>query len=230
MSRLLTLAAHDARLQFRSGIYAAYVFVIGFYGFVIVAAGPYLPPWAVGMVVYSDPAAVGFFFLGALMMLEKAESVRAALAVTPITAAQYFFAKVVTLSTVSFVACAVILVLLHGAANPALLLATAVMTSVTFIGVGTPIALRFRTVNAYLVGSSSFLIPVIAPSGLAMLDPMPAWLGLYPPIAQLRLLLLSTGYGAATWAEIALMLAVTTAAMAAAVVYAVRSLRRELGK
>jgi hypothetical protein len=122
------------------------------------------------------------------------------------------------------------LVLLHRATNPALLLATSVMTSMTFIALGTPIAFRFRTVNAYLVGSSIFLMPVIAPAALALLQPMPVWLGLYPPVAQLRLLLVSSGYGSAAWPEIALMLAVNAACTAAATAYAIRALKRELGK
>jgi fluoroquinolone transport system permease protein len=230
MNRLLVLAAHDGRLQFRYGIYAAYAFVVAFYVLVLTAGRSFLPPWAVGLIVYTDPAAVGFFFLGALMMLEKSEGVRTALAISPVTAVQYFAAKVLTLSSVAIIACAVILLIFRDAPQPALLLFSVALTSIAFMGIGVPIALRFRTVNAYLVGSSGYLIPVIVPAGLALLDPMPLWAALWPPVAQFRLILVASGYGSATLPEIAAMLAVAAVAAAAAAWWAIVSLRKELGK
>ena len=55
--------------------------------------GPHLPAWAPAFIIFTDPAALGFFFLGALMMLERSEGVRTALAVTPLSAADYLTAK-----------------------------------------------------------------------------------------------------------------------------------------
>lgn len=230
MSRLFTLAAHDARLQYRYGIYIAYAFVVAIYVLVLANAGPYLPSFAIGVIIYSDPAALGFFFLGALMMLERAERVRTALAVAPISSADYLAAKVMTLGTVSLIACGVLLVVVHGAANPALLLVAVALTSICFIGIGVPVALRFRTVNGYLIGAGALLTPIIGPAALALLDPQPAWLAVWPPVAQFRLILVATGYGTASGSEIAVMLASCAAAAAAATWLAVVSLKPELGK
>src|SRR5690606_34647166 len=175
-ARLATLVAHDARLQYRYGIYAAYAFVVALYAMVLVWGAQWLPAWVPAVIIFTDPAALGFFFLGALMMLEKAESVRTALAVAPISAADYFLGKTITLTSVSLIACAVLLVFIHRPADPALLMLTVALTAVQYIGIGVPIALRFRTVNAYLVGSGGFLTPVIAPGFLALLPDMPLWL------------------------------------------------------
>lgn len=230
MSGLFVLARHDARLQYRYGIYAAYAFVVGFYIFALTIGRGILPEWAIGFIIYSDPAAVGFFFLGALMMLEKAEGVRAAVAASPATAAQYLAGKVMTLNSLALLAC-VILMLVHGTTpNPLLLVVAVVLTSVCFIGIGVPIALSFRTVNGYLVGSGAFLTPIIGPAFLALIEPMPAWLGLWPPVAQLRLILAAFGYASAGTGEIVLFLAVASAAAVAAIWFALPSLRRELGK
>ena len=68
MSTLSTVLMHDARLQYRYGIYAAYAFVIAFYVVILTVGRGLLPEWGVGLVIYTDPAAVGFFFLGALVM------------------------------------------------------------------------------------------------------------------------------------------------------------------
>lgn len=230
MTRLLALAAHDARLQFRYGIYVAYGFVIALYCVAIWGAGALLPVWAPGVVVFSDPAALGFFFLGALMMLERTEGVRMALAVTPLTAAQYLASKIITLSGLSLLSCVVLLLALHDAPNPALMLGAVALTSIAFIGIGVPIALRFRTVNAYLVGAAAVLTPIIAPAAFALLDPMPLWLAIWPPIAQFRLILVTTGYGTASAADLGVMLIVAVLTAVAACLVAQRALRWELGK
>jgi fluoroquinolone transport system permease protein len=230
MRGLLVLAAHDARLQYRYGIYAAYAFVVGFYVLALTVGRSVLPDWAIGFIIYTDPAAVGFFFLGALMMLEKAEGVRAALATSPVTARQYLSGKMVTLNGLAVTAC-VLLILVHGATqNPVLLLVAVALTSICFVGIGVPIALSFRTVNQYLIGAGAFLTPVIAPAFLALIEPMPVWLGLWPPVAQFRLMLVAFGYASASVADVVLLLAVAIVAAAAAVWFALVFLRRELGK
>jgi len=230
MSVLSTLIRHDATLQYRYGIYAAYAFVIVFYIVVLTLGRGLLPAWGVGLVIYTDPAAVGFFFLGALVMLERGEGVRTALAVTSLRAVTYLAAKIATLGSISLGACA-ILILVHGeVANPALLLLAVALSSLAFIGLAIPIALRFRTVNGYFIGSAGFLAPIIGLGGLALLEPMPLWMALWPPVAQFRLVLVATGYGTADAGEIAAMLAVSAVAAAAMLAWATAALHKELGK
>lgn len=226
---ILALVGNDARQQYRYGIYAAYAFVVAFYVLVLTVGRGVLPDWAVALVIYTDPAAVGFFFLGALMMLEKAEGVRAALAVSPARAVQYLAGKLVTLTMLALVACGVLL-LVHPAPQPVLLLVAVALTSAAFLGVGVPIALRFRTVSGYLIGSSGFLTPLIGPAFLALMEPMPQWLGLWPPVAQFRLILIALGYVSADAASLFLLLAVAAAAALAGLWVARRALVAELGK
>ena len=229
-ARLATLLSLDARLQLRYGIYYAYAVVVAFYVTALVWLGPYLPPQVAGLIIYSDPAVLGFFFLGALMMLEKAEAARSALAMTPVSAADYVWSKTLTLTAVAVVAVAIIGALAPGKPNWPVLMAATVLTSVQFIGIGVPIALKFRTVTGYLIGSGGLLMPVVLPAGLALLDPMPAWAIVVPAASQLRLVLVGTGSAAASATEIAAMFAVCAAAAVAGVMIGIRSLRREFGK
>ncbi len=228
--RLVALVRHDLRLQARYGIYLAYGFVVAFYVTVLVGLGELLPSWAVGVLLYSDPAAVGFFFLGALMMLEKGEGVRVALAAAPAGAADYLGGKLVTLTGLSLLAALIIVLAVHPDANLGLLLIGQALTSVSFIGLGVPLALRFRTVNGYLIGSGAALTPFLVPAALALLEPMPVWAVLWPPAAQLRLILVATGHGAATPVEIGLMLVSMLSFAVATTWVALAALRRELGK
>jgi fluoroquinolone transport system permease protein len=228
--RLVALVRHDMRLQARYGIYLAYGFVVAFYVVVLVGLGDLLPSWAVGVLLYSDPAAVGFFFLGALMMLEKGEGVRVALAAAPAGAADYLAGKVISLTGLSLLASLIIIAAVHPDADLALLVSGQLLTSVSLLGLGVPLALRFRTVNGYLVGAGAALTPFLLPAALALLEPMPVWALLWPPAAQLRLLLVATSHGDATPVEIVLMLAVMLVFAVASVAVALVSLRRELGK
>ncbi|MEX0957193.1 MAG: hypothetical protein WDZ83_18520 [Rhizobiaceae bacterium] len=229
-ARLATLIGLDARLQFRYGVYYAYAFVIVFYALIIFYAGDWLPAWAIGVVVYTDPAVVGFFFLGALMMLEKAEGARSALAVTPVSSAIYLWSKAITLTVVAVIAVTVISSLIHGGVNWTLLIVATALTSIQFIGIGVPIARRFRTVTSYLIGSAGLLVPVVLPGALALYDPMPTWAIIIPAASQLKLILIGLESGTASALEIAAMLSVAALAAAASVWWGIRDLEKELGR
>ena len=227
---LVPLLVHDARLQYRYGVYAAYAFVVIFYASLLHWGDAWLPTWTVAFIIFTDPAALGFFFLGALMMIEKSELVRMALAASPMTARQYYASKLLTLLGLSLVACIVLLMVRGGSDNAPLLLLAVVLTAAQYIGLGVLTAYRFATVNGYLIGSAAMLTPLIAPGFLALLDPLPIWILLLPAASQLRLIMVATGSADATLVELILMIGVCRAAAALASWLAIARLRREFAK
>ena len=227
--RFTTLLRHDTRLQFRNGIYLAYGVVIIMYVAALVSLGIYLPDWVPALMIMTDPAVLGFFFLGALMMLEKAEDVRTGLAVTPVSAREYFWAKAIPLTGLAVIAVAIIGALLHTGTNHLMLAAAVALISICFLGIGVPTALLFKSVTSYLVGSAGYLIPIMLPILVAFGDRMPAWAIAVPTSAQMRLVLVATGARQANSVELASMFGVATLAAAAASWFAVRQLRKELG-
>lgn len=228
--RVFALAMHDVRLQCRYGIYAAYGVIIGLYVAMLLSAGPALPDWTVPTIVFVDPAALGFFFLGALMMLERGEGVRVALATTPISAADYLGAKVLTLTVMALIASLVLLAFSASASGASLMALSVVLTSVQYVGIGAAIALRFRTVGGYLIGSAIFLTPVIAPAFLAFLEPFPLGLSVIPAVSQLRLMLVASNAASARPDELIVMILVCCLAAIGALWLALRALRREFGR
>lgn len=224
------LLRHDLRLQWRNGIYVAYSFVIGFYVVVLLQFGAVLPDWLVGLIIFTDPAVVGFFFLGALVMLERGEEVHAALAVTPLRAGQYLVSKVMTLTVMSVIAVVVLAAVLHGSVNTPLLVAATGLTSLAFLGLGIPAAFYFRTVTGYLVGAAGWLLPISAPAFVALLDPMPAWAIAIPTASQLRLILVALGFAKASGTETSGMLFISAGFAAAALWWGKIRLTKELGQ
>lgn len=230
MASLFALTQNDFRLQWRYRIIAAYMVVIALYAIIITTANNILPAWAVAIVIYSDPAVLGFFFLGGLMMLEKGENVRAALAMSAISPAQYQAAKSISLTIIALGAVLVLALCaqLPLTALPLVLFATAT-TSVMFICIGAVVALKFNTINGYLIGSVPLVTPLIAPAALNLFDPLPLYAFALPPTAQLKLLLVGFGVGSTSEATIAVCGVSCLAGAIGSFLIAEQLLKSELG-
>ena len=94
------------------------------------------------------------------MMLEKSEGVRSALAVAPLGASDYLVGKVITLTGMATLSSA-LLVFVHGAPNPLLMLVTAPSP-------GTPLTLTTRFAWQAVPGTYLYKLEIFgAPSGPA---------------------------------------------------------------
>lgn len=230
--RLLTLLRHDARLQHRYGIWYAYAFVIAFYVIVLRLAGDVLPPWLKVLVLYTDPSVFGFFFLGALLLLEKSENSRIALTMTPVSAAEYFWSKAITLTVVALIAVLVLLPFLGtppSVTHAALLLTTVILTSLHYVGLGVPAARHFKTVTSYLMGATGWLLPLMGPGAVGFLPQVPLLTLFIPAVSQVVLLRVALGAYHAPMTQLVLMLLVCVVAAWGGVRLGVRSLEQEFG-
>lgn len=227
---LKALIQTDLRLQFRNGIFAAYAFVLTSYVLVLIYLGDYLPDWAAAMIIYTDPVVVGFFFLGALMMLEKSEGIRSALAITPMNATHYFWSKTITLTTLSLIAVIILGLFLHTAVNWPLYLLSTLMISLTFTSISFPIALRFKTASSYLMGAAAFLTPLSLPMFIALKDPVSPWALVFPTTAQFRLVLVSLGAFPANKTELFVLLVVVFLSTLLSVLWALHALKKEFSQ
>ncbi len=231
MRAIVQIVQNDFTLQWRYRIIAAYAVVIAIYFVLIRLWAAQLPDWVVPALIYSDPAVLGFFFLGGLMMLERGENVRAALASSPMSAGQYLFAKSISLTAIALGA-VLVLSLAAGRSFEALglILFATTCASIFFIALGAVLAIRFKTVNAYLIGSVPILLPVLAPSLLVLVEPFPAWALLLPPAPQLKLMFIGFGVGNISnemlWLSVAALIISTAFAFWAATT----QLRHELGQ
>lgn len=87
--RLLALLRGDVRFQFKYGIHGLYLLFSLLY-IAILSAFP--QPWrekAAMVMIFTDPAAMGLFFMGAIVLFEKSERVLDSIAVSPVKAREY---------------------------------------------------------------------------------------------------------------------------------------------
>lgn len=229
-SLVLPLLKNDFRLLFRYKIIFAYMFVIVFYAAALIYTGNLMPSWMIGMIIIMEPSVFGFFFLGGLIQLEKSEDVRIALAITPISAMDYFIAKATSLTAIALLAVIILVNLTHNEINWIMLVAIVILTSIQFIAIGIPAAIYFKTLSGYLMGSVAFMMPIILFGVFAFFDPMPTWAIIFPTASQFKLILIATGASSASMLEISAMFFVAIITLVASVWLAIRTLKKELGK
>lgn len=172
MRRLGSAIAFDMLLQIRHGFYLAYALISALY----IAAIRVLPSdWrelAHVALTFSDPAALGFFFVGGMLLLEKQQRIFEPMFVTPYTRAEYLASKTVSLTMLSLASIVAIRVGVFGwDGHWGLFLLGSALTAAFFTLLGLGIASRCRTLNGYFAASALytfvFAVPLLRPLGLA---------------------------------------------------------------
>jgi fluoroquinolone transport system permease protein len=162
--RVWVATRNDARLQWRHGFYAAYALVTLLYVVVLrfTPAGEY--PRVVPFLIFSDPAVFGFFFAGALVILERDDGMMQSLFVTPLAIGEYVTAKVLSLTAVAVVTSVAIAAGARGRRfDPVLLILGVALTAVFIIQIGLALAARFATINRFMLGGSVATMVLVAP-------------------------------------------------------------------
>ena len=187
--RMRNLIRGDLRFIASSGILFVYVAFTVLY-LLLLSIIPTGEPRSItaAILTYTDPAAMGLFFMGAFLLLEKSQRVNCALAVSPVTAGEYTFSKAVSL-LVPGMAVGTILCVAGGTAGPAALAAIA-LASVLFSMAGLFVAVKTRSLNSFLIGVVPLEIVICLPAVLypfGLLRAAAWWV--HPGVAAMRLIL-----------------------------------------
>ncbi len=184
------LVRKDILLQWRQGFWLLY-FVVSIIYIIILLNIPQENRMMVSLVlILSDTTMLGVMFIGALVLLEKQQSVIHSLFVTPLEPSGYIWSKTISLSMIAITMSILIyLPVWHLSAYSALILFTTAITAAIFVMFGTAIAASVETINQYfgrlIVVSLLIILPVIP---YLILDRNPVFL-LLPYIASLDIML-----------------------------------------
>ena len=91
--RIIHLIKGDIVFQIKYGFYFLYVVFTVLYAFVLVILPETWQETVASLMIYSDPAAMGLFFMGAIVLFEKSQRVLNSLAVSPIHISEYILSK-----------------------------------------------------------------------------------------------------------------------------------------
>ncbi|MCI5900918.1 MAG: hypothetical protein MRZ74_00090 [Blautia sp.] len=106
--RFKNLLLWDMKFQRRYGFYLLYGILTAFYVVLLFSVPQSWKKNAAAILIYSDPAAMGLFFMGAIILLEKSQRVTSFFAVSPIRVLEYVCSKILSLSIIALLVAAVL--------------------------------------------------------------------------------------------------------------------------
>ena len=162
--RLINSIKADVQFQLKHGFYTVYIVLSVIY----IAILGYIPhetqKIVLPLLIYFDPAGLGLFFIGGMVLLEKEQGVLALLYITPLKTEEYIISKVITLGLISSLAGTVISLAAYGiSANYMLLISGTFLVSVFYTLIGIIIASKTVNVNSYIVKMIPAIIVFLIP-------------------------------------------------------------------
>jgi fluoroquinolone transport system permease protein len=186
--RLLNALRADIRFQFKQGFYLVYLLLTLVYMIILSRFPAELKKIAVPLTVFSDPSMVGFFFIGAIVMLEKVQGVLQYVSVTPLRSIEYLLAKAVSLTLVALSAGIMItLVTFNQPLNWLLLITGITLTSTFFVLYGFIAAANCTTMNQYFIKMIPYMFLIVLPCFSLIGFPYSRFFVIFPSVAGLHL-------------------------------------------
>lgn len=173
MNRLLTLLRHDIRLQWRHGFYAVYIGLTAMYVLVLRMLPDPVRDRAFTLVLFSDPAMIGFYFVGGSVLLERDQRTIESLFVTPVRTRDYLLSKVLSLTMIALLSSTLIAVGVYGIRFHGIsLLLVVSLTSMVFTLFGLTLVSIARSLNHYFLLSAAYMTLFVIPFA--------SWFGVVP--------------------------------------------------
>ncbi len=192
--RLVAAALHDIKFQYKHGFYFIYTFMVVFY---IILMGILPDAWKGGAtvaVLFMDPAALGFFFIGGILLLERGERVLDQLFVSPLRVWEFVLAKAISLGIISVLAGVVIAFISLGTQIDIIILILSLLFGSAFYTfAGLAAGIRAKTVNQFMIITVPAGLLLSAPPILLVFGVKSGLLELMPGSLILRLLQHCTG-------------------------------------
>lgn len=148
--RTVNAIKFDILFQLRHGFYYAYLFVTAIYVLALLNLPESIRPTVTILLLFTDTTMLGFFFIGAIVLLEKSQNIHESLFVTPLRVSEYFFSKVFSLMILSILSSLIIALAANGKIHNFLLFTIGlILTSCFFTLSGFVFASRAKNVNDY---------------------------------------------------------------------------------
>ena len=154
---------YDLMFQFRHGFYYAYTVVTLLYILIVRFMPELYQPMVVTLLLFSDPCIMGFFFVGAIIILERDQNIHQSLFVTPLTITKYLISKSVVFAVLTLITGYVIVVFTIGLVNFLPLTISLFLSSIFFTLLGISASVRAKSLNRFLILSPVYLLLFFAP-------------------------------------------------------------------
>jgi len=192
--RMQKSICNDMKFQLKYGFYLLYLIITIIYIAIILMLPASIRRVVSAIVVFSDPAALGLFFMGAIVLFEKSERVLNSLFISPLKLDEYILAKVVSLSIIStFVGCAIVFATIPQSINWSSLILGVLLGSILFSLSGLIVATRVNTLNQFMIGVVPVGTLLSIPPIIILFGFQHMLLSLHPGVIVLELILQGVG-------------------------------------
>jgi len=185
--RLGRLIRGDIHFQWKYGFYFIYFILTLLYVCAIAALPEHWKNNIAAIMIYSDPAAMGLFFMGAIVLLEKSQKVLNAMVVSPVKVSEYILSKTIALIAISSII-ALILGLVSGSNHLPGIAAGTALTSAIFTMLGIIAATRISNLNQFLIVIMPIEIVCFVPPIVGLFVKLPDVFCLFPFTACMNLI------------------------------------------
>jgi fluoroquinolone transport system permease protein len=179
MKRLFNLIIWDIKFQMKYGFYFLYGVLSIFYLIILFAIPLKWQEKASIILIFSDPAAMGLFFMGAIILLEKSQKIPYSLAVSPIKSVEYIISKILSLCFISVIVAAILTLSINKNNLFIVLIGTAISSSI-FTLLGIIVATKISSVNQFILWTTPIEILTFVPGVLHLFQLSPEVLKYYP--------------------------------------------------
>lgn len=185
--RLGRLIRGDIHFQWKYGFYFIYFILTLLYVCVIASLSEYWKKDIAAIMIFSDPAAMGLFFMGAIVLLEKNQKVLNAMVVSPVKVSEYILSKTIALIAISTII-ALILGLVSGSNHLLGIAVGTALTSAIFTMLGIIAATRISNLNQFLIVIMPIEIICFVPPIVGLFVKLPDIFSFFPFIACMNLI------------------------------------------
>ncbi|HSJ68378.1 MAG TPA: ABC transporter permease [Anditalea sp.] len=165
MKQLALLLKHDFILLHRNKIISISIFLTAVYVLLFKALSSFgqIEKFLV-LIIFNDPALLGFLFIGVMVLFEKNENTMEALAVTPMKLSHYIISKSFALTTISICCCSAMVIAAYGLnINWVHFISAATLTTLIFSFLGFGVVAGESSFNDYILKAIGVILLLSVP-------------------------------------------------------------------
>lgn len=186
--RLFHVILGELRLLYKYGIVLLYFIFTIIYICIISLLPESVKQVTTIILIFFDPAAMGLFFMGAIILFEKNQRVESSLAVSPIHIIEYIIGKVIPFLLIGSLV-ALIIAIFASLSKIWLIIIGVFLSSILFSLCGMIVACNITSLNKFMIATIPFEIFLCVPSALYLFEVIKSdiWI-LHPGIAAIRII------------------------------------------
>jgi fluoroquinolone transport system permease protein len=185
--RLKALLIGDVRFQIKYGFYIIYAVFSALYISLLFAFPAAWRDKAATLMIFTDPAAMGLYFMGSIVLLEKSERTLNSIAVSPVRPREYMQSKLLSIAVISVIVAVLIAFFGHREMISLYFIVGVFLCSCLFSAVGLIVAARSMTLNAFVLSTIPAELVITVPAIAYLFGWDHRWLLFHPGVCMIEL-------------------------------------------